>query len=235
MTALHAVFAAVSVLRADTGKKVSFTGDAGLVNASGNSNITTLNVADKLGVRLGKWSIAQGFSYTYATTNDTVSASVWHAALRGDRAVSSRAAVYVLTEYDRNRFAGIASRISPSVGVSILALADGADSLRAEAGVGYTWQQSFAPDSARRYASGRLAVSYHRRIGAHAAFEQEVEFLPDFEDQRDYRINSQTAVIAPITTGIGLKASYVIHYDGVPEAGYKHTDRILTTGVQVTF
>lgn len=226
---------AATMVSVDTGKTVSFTGDVGLVNASGNSNITTLNVADKLGIRLGKWSVGQAFSYTYATAHDTVSASLWHAALRGDRAFASRLAVYALTEYDRNRFAGIASRVSPSVGLSAVAFADSANSLKIEAGGGYTWQQSFKPDTARGYASGRLALSYHRRIGAHAGVEQDLEFLPDFQDEADFRINSQTAVIAPITTGIGLKASYVVHYDGVPEPGFKHTDRILTTGVQVTF
>lgn len=226
---------AVTMVSVDTGKTVSFTGDVGLVNASGNSNITTLNVADKLGIKLGGWAVGEGFSYTYATTNDTVSASLWHASVRGDRTLSTRLAIYALTEYDRNRFAGIASRVSPSAGLSALVFSDSANSLKIEAGAGYTWQQSFRPDTARNYATGRLALGYHLRIGAHAALEQDLEFLPDLEDEDDFRINSQTAVIAPITTGIGLKASYVVHYDGLPEPGFKRTDRILTTGVQVTF
>jgi hypothetical protein len=31
-----------------------------------------------------------------------------------------------------------------------------------------------------------------------------------------------------------MKASYVIHYAGLPEPGFRKVDRILTTGVQIT-
>lgn len=220
---------------ADTGRKVTFTGNVGLVNTSGNSDVTTLNLADKLGVLLGQWTFSQDFSYTYATSNDTVSASLWHAGLRGDRNFSARAGVYLLTDYDRNRFAGIASRMSPSGGLTFAAIADSSDSLRVEAGVGYTWQNSTIRDSVRDYMSGRVAVAFYRRLGGKASVTQGLEFLPNFNQSNDFRINSETAVTAPIGAGIAMKASYVVHYDGVPEPGFKHSDRILTTGVQVTF
>jgi putative salt-induced outer membrane protein YdiY len=42
-------------------------------------------------------------------------------------------------------------------------------------------------------------------------------------------------LIAPISQRIGLKISYVIRYDNVPQAGFSTTDRLFTTGLQLTF
>jgi putative salt-induced outer membrane protein YdiY len=38
-----------------------------------------------------------------------------------------------------------------------------------------------------------------------------------------------------LSTNIALKVSYVIRFDNLPEPGFKKTDRLLTSGVQVTF
>lgn len=219
----------------DTGKHVFFTGDAGLVNASGNSDFTSVSVGNKLTLLSGGWKFGQTFGVTYARARDSVTAEQWQGSLRGDRALSPRVGLFVLTELSRNTFAGVQSRVAPSFGVTAIAVQGPRDTLRVEDGGGYTYQGGVAPDTNRSFPSGRAALIYHRQLGAKAGFDEVFEYLPNFNVGADYRINSETSVTAPITAGVAMKASYVIHYEGLPEIGFQKTDRVLTTGIQVTF
>jgi putative salt-induced outer membrane protein YdiY len=219
----------------DTTKHVFFTGDLGLVNASGNTELTTFSGGDKFVLLGGAWKFTQTFGVTYAKTRDSVTTELWQGSLRGDRDLSKRISLFVLTDFQRNTFAGLRSRVSPSFGVSAIVIQAKRDTLHVEAGGGYTSQSAVAPDTNRSYPSGRFAAIYHHQLSAKASFDETFEYLPNFQFGRDYRLNNEAAITAPITTGIAMKASYVIHYEGVPEPGFKTTDRILTTGIQVTF
>ena len=63
---------------------------------------------------------------------------------------------------------------------------------------------------------------------------QSVELLPNFRERDDIRINTESALLAPITKQVGVKLTYVVRYDGLPEEGYQTTDRVFTSGIQVT-
>jgi putative salt-induced outer membrane protein YdiY len=219
----------------DTGKHVFFTGDAGVVNASGNSDFTSVSVGNKLTLLSGGWKFSQTFGVTYARTRDSVTAEQWQGSIRGERALAPRVGVFLLTELGRNTFAGVSSRVTASFGVTTIAARGPHDTLRVEVGGGYAYQGGVAPDTTRHYLAGRAALIYHRTLGTKAGFWETFEYIPNFAAGADYRINSETAITAPISARIAMKASYIIHYEGLPEAGFQTTDRVLTTGVQVTF
>jgi putative salt-induced outer membrane protein YdiY len=233
------IFALLSILVAapapDTTKHVFFTGDLGLVNASGNTELTTFSGANKFVLIGGAWKFTETFGVTYAKAHDSVTTELWQGNLRGDRDLTPRVSLFIFADFQRNTFAGLKSRYAPSFGISAVAIGTKRDTLRIEGGGGYTSQNAVAPDTNRHYPSGRFAAVYHHQLSTKAAFDETFEYLPNFQSGSDYRINSETALTAPITTGIAMKASYVIHYEGVPEPGFKTTDRILTTGIQVTF
>ncbi|MND03960.1 hypothetical protein D3C83_240200 [compost metagenome] len=54
-------------------------------------------------------------------------------------------------------------------------------------------------------------------------------------DGDDYRLNSESSLVAPISARIGLKLSQVARFDNRPEPGFKNTDLLFTTGIQITF
>lgn len=219
----------------DTTKPVKFTTDLGLVSTSGNTNLTTLNVAEHLGFVSHGWEADQRFSVIYGKSDGEVTTSLWVGSLRGERDVSEHVGIFILGGYERNTFAGIRARYAPQVGVNLKLLAGERDKLRAELGAGYTWQWAVPPGDDREFAGGRGALFYEHLLGEKTRFTQMIEFLPDFKTSEDLRINSETAIAAPITAGIALRAGYIVRYDGLPEAGRKGTDRILTTGVQLSF
>ena len=43
----------------------------------------------------------------------------------------------------------------------------------------------------------------------------------------------EKALVAPLSSKIGLRLSYVIRFDNQPEPTFEKTDKILTTGIQV--
>ena len=128
--------------------------------------------------------------------------SLWLASLRGARELSSKVSLFVVTEFDRNTFAGISSRYAPQLGIAAKLVDAEKDKLRAEIGGGYTWQNAVAVGESAEFAAGRGALLYARQLGPKASFGQTLEFLPNFKTSDDLRINSETALTAPLASGV---------------------------------
>lgn len=224
---------AVAAQQADT-SRIKFTGDVGLVNAAGNSSVTTLNTDERIDWTTGAWGVTESFSVVYGKNDSATTASTWHGSLRGDRSIGSRLSLYLLGNYDRNTFAGFDRRFEEGLGLAVQALRAPRDSIKAEAGLSYTEQHN-TDSTANDFPAARVAGTYTHAFSKTAYFRQAVEVLPDLKVSQNLRFNTETALVASISANIALKGSYVVHFDNLPEPGFKKSDRLLTTGVQVTF
>lgn len=233
MLSLLTLLAAVAP--ADTGRTVKFSANAGFVNTTGNTDITSINFGNTIEATTRGWKVGQSASVVYGKSDGELNTALWVASLRGSRDLSSTVSLFVVTDFDRNTFSGISSRYAPQLGLSVRLLDSERDKLRGEFSGGYTWQNAVAVGRSAEYAAGRGALIYSRQLGPKASVAQTLEFLPNFKTGDDLRINSETAVTAPLATGVAMKVSYVVRYDGLPEPTFRKTDRILTTGVQVAF
>ena len=222
-------------------KKVGFTGDLGFVNTAGNTHVTTLSIGDKLTVQAGKMLFTQTFALVYGKTDGAQTANNQAVRLRADYPVSGRLAIYGFAAYERNRFAGIDHRTDEGVGLALAAVRSERNELDLEAGVGLV-QESRFPDPALEatvsdnFVSGRAAARFKHLFSKTTYFLQTLEYLPNLEHTDDYRLNSETALVAPISSHIGLKAAYLIKFNNrPPSATLEKTDRMLTTGVQISY
>lgn len=222
-------------------KTVSFTGDIGFVNTAGNTHLTTINVGDKLTVQAGKLLLTQTLAVVYGKSEGVQNANSQVARIRADYPVASWLSIYVLAGYERNRFAGIDRRLDEGVGLAAGLLHSEKNELELEAGVGLVQQRLF-PDPAldatvsNNFTSGRAAGRFKHLFTKTAWFQQTLEFLPNLEHSSDYRINSETAIIAAFSTHLGLKAGYLIKYNHAPPSpDLAKTDRFLTTSLQITY
>ena len=198
----------------DPKKPVTFTGDLGFVNTAGNTHLTTINIGDRLTATAGKLLLTQTFALVYGRSEGKQNANSQLLRARADYSLAARVAVYGFAGYERNRFAGIAHRIDEGIGLA--------------AAVDLTVGDNFV--------SGRLAARFKHLFSKVAYFQQALEFLPNLETTRDYRINSESALVAPISRHFGLKAAYLIRYNHAPPSpALARTDRLLTSGVQVTY
>lgn len=238
---LVAATLAVSARAQDKKKPVTFTGDLGVVNTSGNTHLTTINIGDKLTATAGKLLLTQTFALVYGKSEGIQNANSQLARVRADYPLAARVTVYGFAGYERNRFAGIDHRIDEGVGLAAALWRSARNELDLEAGIGLV-QQRLQPDPAvdltvgDDFVSGRLAAKYKHLFSKVASFQQALEFLPNLETTRDYRINSETALVAPISSHFGLKAAYLIKYNHAPPSpALARTDRMLTSGVQITY
>ncbi len=214
---------------------VRFTGDAGYVATSGNSSVQTLNVGFKVSAKLGSWAFNQQFAVVHGKNRGATVTSLWRGSIRADYSLTSTVTTYGSLNYERNIFAGLDSRVSSVGGVSAVAAEDKRNKLVLEGGVSLTAQRGIGLRGGDLdFVGGRAATSYVHRVGPKASFTQLVEFLPNFRESEDLRVNSESTLLAPITRQIGLKLSFVIRYDGLPETGFMTTDRLFTSGVQVS-
>lgn len=218
----------------DTASHLRFTGDVGVVYGSGNTSVTTLNLGENIGYAIRKWGITQSLQSVYGKSNGVESANEWHALVRGDRALDDGPSLYVLGAYDRNPYAGIARRFEEGAGLGDKVLRAVHDTIALQAGLSFT-QQRTTDDSVANFPSARGEVTYTHHFAKTSYVLQDVEVLPDLRVGRNLRVNSTSALVAPLSKAIALKVSYVVRFDNLPPPTFKKTDKLLTSGLQVTF
>ena len=214
--------------------KTSFTGDMGYVSASGNTNLTTLSVGEKLVHTHGRWTFTQLLAYVYGKTDQKESANQLRVAFRGDFAVGPRLAAFLGVATERNTFAGFDSRTDEIAGLSWKAIVAPSDSMNLDGG-GVLTQQSNVDGTHEDFPSARAALAYKHVFSKAAYFQQLAEYVPNLKTSGAYRVNTESALVAPISAHIGIKLSWVVRYDSRPPVNFGSTDRVLTTGVQVSF
>ena len=239
---LVACWAAAAGAGAQENKKaVSFTGDVGLVNTAGNTHLTTFNLGDKLTAQAGKALFTQTFALVYGKSDSVQTANSQLVRLRMDYALGPRLSAYSFAGYERYRFAGIDHRLDEGVGLAATPWRNAANELGVEAGVGLVQERLLsdpALDLTRRhnFVAGRAAAKYKHSFSKATYFQQTLEFLPNLETSGDYRVNSESALVAPLSSHLGLKASYLLkHNHAPPSPSLAKTDRMLTTGLQVSY
>ena len=108
------------------------------------------------------------------------------------------------------------------------------DTLSVETGLTAQRERNTA-NVTQSFAAARTAAAFKHRLGATAFVTENLEWVANLKTSSDQRVNSETALTAPLSRQIALRVSYVIRFDNQPELGFKKTDRIFTTGVQIAF
>lgn len=208
--------------------------DAGFVSATGNTDLTTLSLGDKLTLKNAAWTLSHSLAYVYGKTSGKESANQLRIGARADYAVGPRVGLFAGVQFERNAYAGFNSRIEELAGVQWKAIDDSSDALTIDGGGGLTQQDNTDGTSARS-PSARAAAAYKHTFKANTYFAQNVEYVADLNESGAYRMNSETALVAPIAKSISLKVSYLYQYNSRPPVKFGTTDRVFTSGLQISF
>ena len=214
-------------------KPIKITADFGFVNTAGNTEVTTLNAGEKVEWNLAPVTLKHSFAIIYGQTDGNTTTSSLRGDLRADYSLSAAFALFGAFALDRNRFAGIARRFEENIGLTFKPVRGERDKLELEGGVSFTQQRSILEVS-NNFTAARSAGMYRHGFTEAAYFQQSVEVLPNLEVSEDLRINTETALVAPLSKRLAVKLSYTIRYDKLPEPGFKKTDRIFTSGLQLS-
>ncbi|MDX2194367.1 MAG: DUF481 domain-containing protein [Gemmatimonadales bacterium] len=215
-------------------KREEFTGDLSFVNTAGNTQITTLSLGNRLRLRRGAWTLNQSFGFIYGEDRGQRNTEIWRAGVRADRLLRPHLAGYAISTFDRNTLGGFSSRVTVTAGLGWQALRTAPHALLLEAGGGHLWQQNVGAAADERSPIARVAGTYRYTFRKDTYAQQVVEFLPNLRTAAAWRLNSESALVAPLSRALALKASYVIRYDNRPPGTFQRSDRLLTTGIQLT-
>ena len=208
--------------------------DLGFVNASGNTDVTTLNAGEHLSYVSGPWTFAHEMIVIEGRSHGAETAAQYATDLRVDRAISPRFGAYALAGWYRNPFAGIGRRFDEGVGLSHKVLMRPHDAISGELGISFVQERTIALVS-NNFSAGRGALLFKHNFSDAASLQEAFELLENLKASVDRRVNSETSLTAPLSKRISLKAGYLIRFQNLPEPGFKKTDRVLTTGVQIVF
>ncbi len=213
---------------------VRLTVDLGFVSTSGNTAVTTFNMGEKLTYTTGRWMFGQAAAAIYGETDGSSTAEQYDAALRAEYSLGPHFLAFAGATWYRNTFSGITSRFVEGVGLGWRTIQAPRDTLRLDAAITSNQETNLALVQST-FAASRASLAYKHLFGASTAFTQAVEWVTNLEDTDDQRLLSETALTAPISKQIALKATYTIRFDNQPEPGFKDTDRVFTTGLQIVF
>jgi putative salt-induced outer membrane protein len=235
-SALHA--------QAATDSTRSFEGSAslGFAQISGNASARTINVADRIRYALGGWAVGQDLVFFYGEADGAVNANFWSGGVRGERDLTRRLAAFVGTRFDRNELQGIASRFEEGAGLSYKVLDRPRDRFTVAAGASM-FQQRLAEGTTsefkRNFPAARVGADYRHGFSTIAFFQQTAEYLPNLSDTEVYFVNAESALVAPLSTKLGLKVGYVVRFNSVPPVKegrrLERTDTFLSSGVTYSF
>ncbi len=209
-----------------------FSADVGFVNTAGNTDITTFNLGEKLIVRTGKWEFKQQMGSVYGKQNGERTSNLLFVNGRGDLSLNKWLGLFGLVGFDRNTFAGISRHFEEAAGLAARILNSDTDQWNAELGLSLNQQRSSIDGSDQSFTALRTGTSYRHNFSKASYVYQALEYLPSFKVSEDYRINSETGFVAPLSTHASMKFAYVVRFDNLPEPGKKRSDRILTSGLQ---
>ncbi|UPT72799.1 MAG: DUF481 domain-containing protein [Elusimicrobiota bacterium] len=205
------------------------------VSANGNSKTQTTSAKDS-------------FSYDFdaltrleleggglgARSDGRVTAEQYFAQEKLSRKVTDRNYVFEKYRWDRNLFAGILHRHDFSVGFGRELWKTPKDLLIGELAPGYLNEERLG-DKRLSFASARAYAKYERSLSETAKFSQDAEYVLSLADARDARMNTETALVAALTTSLSVKNSFVWRHMSRPPAGKRKDDTILSVALIASF
>ena len=218
----------------DSAKPLKVTTGIAFLDASGNTDVTSLTVNERLEWKRPRFLWGQFINAINGTTEGKESANLLAIGVRGDWKPHGRLSVYSLVNYDRNRFADIGRRFEEGAGLGWSLIERARHRLTTELGAQFVQQRNL-DEVSDNFLAGRAAEFYRYTIKENTYVEERVEYLPNLETNEDYRMNGEANVVAPLSRRLSLKLGYVVRFDNLPEPGVKSTDRFLTSGLQIAF
>lgn len=205
-----------------------------LVTTNGNSKATSISGKNNFKYDWEKFSMEVFGGGLGTKSEGRNTAEQYFAGQKGTYKFDDKNYLYEKYQWDKDRFAGIKSRndLSAGLGRHLLDLKN--DKLMVELGGGYVIEDRYNQPK-NDFAAGRAYAKYEHIISETAKFSQDGEYLHNFEDSSDYRVNAESALIAALSAHFSLKASYKIKHLNQPPRGFGKTDTITAVSLIATY
>lgn len=215
---------------------------AGFAQTSGNAEALTTNFGNKLKYTARGWVLNEDLSFFYGEANDQVNANFWNGGLRAERQLVPRVGLFVMARFDRNVLQGVASRFEEGFGLDAKLVTTAKHKLSAQLG-GSAFQLNVTEGSTiigkANYPALRLGADYKFSFSELAFFQQTGEYLPNLSESDAYLVNTESALVAPLSKRLAVKFGYVVRYNAAPPVrngvALKSTDTFFSSGLTFSY
>lgn len=220
------IVAAPAGLRAEDAapaKRWKNSTELSVVSTNGNSKTTTTSGKNTFGYNWDKTSLELIGGGLGSKSKGETTAEKYFASEKVARKITEKNYVFEKFAWDKDRFSGIRNRYDSGVGLGRHLIESAKNDLVAELGGGYVVEERVNART-NSFTSGRAYSKYVHTISDTSKFSQDAEYLHNFDDPDDFRVNTETALIAALSAHFSLKVSYTWKYVGVPPVGFGHSD-----------
>ncbi|MFO7560362.1 MAG: DUF481 domain-containing protein [Desulfobacterales bacterium] len=235
-------------------KKWSDEAELSFVNTSGNSETTTLAAKNLMKYKFtekleGEWDAAALFSQSEdETTDETTGVTTQETNTTAERYSTNLRLSYLFTErfysglgagWLRDELAGLKNKfyVGPYAGYKFLI--GPKHLLKGELGLNYTNEDYTAAKEIeyedKDFVEGRAFGLYEYLFTEKAKFSQSLEYLYDFDESDNYKVNSVSALTVAVSDIFSVKTSYEIRYVNEVPDDIEDTDRVLTVALVANF
>lgn len=211
----------------------SWTGhaDLGYTDTSGNSETSSLNAAFGLGYETGLWTHGLELKALRSEDNGETNAERYEADFKSQYALSDISYVFGKIDYEKDEFAGVARRLSETIGYGRTLYDTEPHKLVGEASVGAS-QVRFQDGTRDSGAIARLGLDYDWTISESAVFGQDLTV--ESGGVNTY-IESITELKMTVIGNLFAKLSYTIKHNTDVPAGTEETDKITAVALSYEF
>ncbi len=207
---------------------------AGVVLVTGNTETTTLSLAQATLNEFEKNVLKISGNYLYQKSGDVLSAKSWSIGLRYDRNLNDLHSIFLGQSVEGDRFKGIDQRYNTDFGTKYVFTKDDTLTWLGEAGYRYTKENAITASRSLHYA--RAYSEIEKKWNPTVSTKYWLEALPNFTDSTDWQANTELSLSAAISNLFSVKSAYLLKFDHQVNApGLKSADKILTTALVAKF
>jgi putative salt-induced outer membrane protein len=213
---------------------------AAIVQTSGNSKTESYSLKQLSSYTRDKNTLKANASYLKtaaenATTNQKEETALkWDAGARYEHAISDQWSSFVGYMVESDRYAGYMQRHNTDLGGKYILTKNETYDVLSEAGYRYVHQNNVNTTQIH-YNSARLYLEGNYRFNPTNSAKLWAEYLPNFDDSKDYLTNAEASLSSAFSTMFSLKVAYLMKSDNKPETGKEKTDTTLTTALVAKF
>ncbi len=185
---------------------------------NGNTKNQTTGVAFDITYRPDPWLVNLKSKYQTTVSQEVQTQELFEIAGRGGRKLTDVTDVFVEHTYLKNRFAGTDNRYITSAGLGRFWVQSDAQTLRTEAALGYTHEDR-TDATQLSFMSGVVGLLYKYKITATSDISHETKYQPNFKTSDDWRLTTETALSAAISSMLSSKVSWKYEHVNMPTAG----------------
>ena len=212
------------------------SGEFSVVSTNGNSKSTTMSTKNTFNYDWSKAGLELVAGGLGSQSRGQTTAEQYNASEKVSVPLTANKRNYVFEKFgwDSNRFAGYRHRYDASGGYGREIFQISSSTLISELGAGYINEERISSPR-NDFASGRAYAKYTQILSATAHFSQDAEYLHNFDDYKNYRLNMESAIVASISTHMALKASFKWNRVGKPPVGFGKDDTTTSVALVVNY